>query len=478
MKNRLFLFLISVACFMPLMAQQTVNFPITLTVQDGLCDKLDFSFEDYQNHYFFSSPLYRLKKEVKCLRFTVPETTSMDSGGGYPCFALAEFFIYDKNGKEVKLNATNFSTNAQEPNEGPMEYICDRNYATFFHSLWSYYDDSTGEHYIDVALPTPLKEFSFSYISRYENVAPTRIIVEDAYQVDEDKRREEEELERLRNHRDSITVSINETNAGYEWDLSFSLGSSDDYIRYTALQLELDMPSQLTNAGVNFTFEPDEQRLTDHQIAGGHISENTVRFIVYSPTNALISGIGGTLFTAHLATSYMAPPGKYSITVKNIHVTADDRTDRTLKSFKTTLASTDPYAPVKYDITPATNIEHGSVYISKKTATKGDKVSITALPDAGYQFDHWDIEGVTLTDPSAKSTNFKMPDHDVIVGVVFKPIDDAIHTPASDAQQSDDQLSTDAAATAPIYDLNGRPVRTPLTSGQTYIIQGKKVVFR
>ena len=477
MKNRIFLFLISVACFMPLMAQKAVDFPITLTVQDGLCDKLDFSFEDYQNHYFFSSPLYRLEKEVKCLRFTVPETTSMDSGGGYPCFALAEFFIYDKNGKEVKLNASNFSTNAQEPNEGPMEYICDRNYATFFHSLWSHYDSSTGEHYIDVTLPTPLKEFSFSYISRYENVAPTKIIVEDAYQVDEDKRREEEEQEHLRNHRDSITVSISETNPGYEWDLSFDLGSTDEYIRFTALQLELDMPAQFTKAGVNFTFEPNGERLTDHQIAGGNISENTVRIIVYSPTNDLISGIGGTLFTAHLTTSYMAQPGKHSITVKNIHLTTGEHTDRTLKSVKTTLSSTDPNAPVKYDVTPATNIEHGSIYISKKSAVKGDKVSVTAFPDAGYQLDHWEIDGVTPDDPTAKSTKFTMPAHDVVVGVVFKPIPDAIHALTPDATTPDSSTS-DASARQAIYDLSGRPVTTPLVPGRIYIVNGKKHIAR
>ena len=121
--------LMTLLCCLTATAADTL--PITLTRADGLCDKLDFSYDDWKQHYYYTSPVYHLDKTVKRLRFIVDETTSGDAGGGYPCFALAEFYLYDGNNRQISLTARNFSTNAQEPTEGPMKNICDNNVGTY-----------------------------------------------------------------------------------------------------------------------------------------------------------------------------------------------------------------------------------------------------------------------------------------------------------------------------------------------------------
>lgn len=90
-----------------------------------------------------------------------------DDPSGYPFISLAEFYLYDGEGNEIPLTAENFSTNAQEPTEGPIENICDGDRTTFFHSMWSV---GAGEHHkLMITLPEgkELKEFKFKYITRW-----------------------------------------------------------------------------------------------------------------------------------------------------------------------------------------------------------------------------------------------------------------------------------------------------------------------
>lgn len=54
-----------------------------------------------------------------------------DDPSGYPFIGLAEFYLYDGEGNEIPLTTENFSTNAQEPTEGPIENICDGDRTTF-----------------------------------------------------------------------------------------------------------------------------------------------------------------------------------------------------------------------------------------------------------------------------------------------------------------------------------------------------------
>ena len=167
-------------------------FPITIVAPEGqkqLGVLTDYSgypnVEDNnnKNKYVYSSPTFVLEEAIDKFFVTFVHTNDGDHGGGYECTAIANFALFDANGKEVELTAEDFMTNAQETSEGPMEGICDKNddgtpdVSTYWHSLWSSQDKSTGEHYICVTLPQPLSAFSFQYITRGPGIAPKEIVV-------------------------------------------------------------------------------------------------------------------------------------------------------------------------------------------------------------------------------------------------------------------------------------------------------------
>lgn len=85
---------------------------------------------------------------------------------GFPFMCIAEFTLYDGEGNEIEFDASNFSTNAQEPTEGNIAYICDGKQYTFFHSTWS--GVASANHYIAITLPEDieLKDFQFEYYTR------------------------------------------------------------------------------------------------------------------------------------------------------------------------------------------------------------------------------------------------------------------------------------------------------------------------
>lgn len=135
------------------------------------------------NKYVYTSKTFVLEEPIEKLYVTFVHTNDGDHGGGYECTALANFALFDENGEEVDLASTDFETNAQESSEGPMEGICDKyddgtpDVSTYWHSLWSSSDMSTGEHYICVTLPQKLSAFSFQYITRGTGIAPKEIVV-------------------------------------------------------------------------------------------------------------------------------------------------------------------------------------------------------------------------------------------------------------------------------------------------------------
>lgn len=426
--------------------------PITLTTDDGLCDKLEFSFDDWKQHYMFTSRTYHLDKEVKRLRFIVGATTTGDSGGGYPCFALAEFYLYDGNNVQVKLSASNFSTNAQEPTEGPMRNICDNNVGTYFHSLWSYRDETTGEHYIDVSLPRPLKDFSFGYVSRYESVAPAQITIDDAYRLDEDKQREEEERERLANHRDTLLTQVTQTVKGRQWDIDLILQSSDDYIRYTALQMDIVPGTEVfTGDGIDISFELMKDRLPSHELSIGIGDWGTSRAVIYSMTLDSIRGLDGPLVHIRITSCDVIPPGRYVFYAAGIRLTSTTKLERILNAIEIALVSTDPDEPESHDIyltAPADG--EGTASLSADKAKPGERVYLHANPAGGWLFKEWTVaeDDVTISVPTSAHTYFVMPDHDVHVTAVFQT--DAVHLPVADP------------ASATYYTPDGRPVRNSL----------------
>ena len=126
--------------------------------------------------YHFDSKVITLSKPTNKLRFRVVGTVQGTNGGGpndpsglYPFFTMAEFYLYDADGKQVTLTAENFKTNAQETvsnsdKVNTVAHLCDGDKTTIFHS--SYSTTPNTYHYIEVTLPTAMQSFKFSFDGR------------------------------------------------------------------------------------------------------------------------------------------------------------------------------------------------------------------------------------------------------------------------------------------------------------------------
>lgn len=154
---------------------------IILTQSDGLLNTATANSAGVLQ-YVYTSPVLTLNEATNTLVFTFLEgyttTQSLNDTNGYPFVALAEFYLYDGNGNEIALDQSNFSTNAQEPTEGWISNICDKNLSTFFHSMWS--TGASDYHNIIITLPEglSLKDFKFKYVTRYtQQCVPKKISI-------------------------------------------------------------------------------------------------------------------------------------------------------------------------------------------------------------------------------------------------------------------------------------------------------------
>ena len=130
----------------------------------------------------WKSPIYQFKKAVKSLRFTLNNnnTGDTDGSGNFHCFAFSEFYVFTAAGDTVPLTSAAFTTNAQEPSEGPIANISDGNTAgtNYFHTAWS--SELTETPYIEVQLPDAMYSLSFGYISRNLRCIPVDMTVSEA----------------------------------------------------------------------------------------------------------------------------------------------------------------------------------------------------------------------------------------------------------------------------------------------------------
>ena len=139
--------------------------PVTLTESDGLLATIStnkYGTEQYE----YTSPVYTLDEATNTLYFTFIKGHSTDGSIPlvFPIIALAEFYLYDGEGNILPCN---FSTNAQEPSEGPISDICDDDRTTYWHSKWS---SNVGDyHRLIVTLPegSTLSDFQFKYFTRF-----------------------------------------------------------------------------------------------------------------------------------------------------------------------------------------------------------------------------------------------------------------------------------------------------------------------
>ena len=144
---------------------------VTLTGGDGLLSTISLN-DAGTRQYEYTSPVLTLEEASNVIYFTFLLGTSNNGvagldESGYPFVAFAEFYLYDGDGNEIALDASNFSTNAQEASEGYIENICDDDRSTFWHSTWS--DGANDYHYLQITLPEgqEVSDFRFGYFTRY-----------------------------------------------------------------------------------------------------------------------------------------------------------------------------------------------------------------------------------------------------------------------------------------------------------------------
>lgn len=277
-----------------------------LTTADGLPG----TFNGYS--YEYTSPLITTPAPISKLRLTVTDSNTGDSGSGYICFAIAEFYLYDAQGNAITLTANDFTTNAQEPKEGPLADIVDGDMFTYFHSTWS--ESADAEHYIEIALPQPMTEFTLSYLSRNERTVPTAItLTEGSANNDDDN--DDEVLSP-----DGIGVQVVEALPGMEWQLTVSM---EEWMPYTAFQMDLALPDGIGIFDATTDLTPAARLEAAHALVGDYRSDGNFRVLAHSPANANVGDTGTSLFTLLLTADRTLTPGSHPLTIEGIRMVTD-----------------------------------------------------------------------------------------------------------------------------------------------------------
>ena len=146
------------------------------------------TFENNQ-YSWKSDEMTKAESATKFLRVTFLETSNNEKPAGFPCVAIAEFYLYDKDGNVVTLEEGNFSSNATQDNEGKMSSICDGfttkqdgqgEYDWYWHSQWSGTPSPYGYHYLEIDLTdvtADLSEYSIGWVTRRSQASPKKIVV-------------------------------------------------------------------------------------------------------------------------------------------------------------------------------------------------------------------------------------------------------------------------------------------------------------
>ena len=154
-----------------------------LRISDGLLATQE------NGQYKWTSAKMTLANGDTKLRITFLETSNNEKPAGFPCVAIAEFYLYDKDGVAVTLTEANFSSNATQSDEGSIAELCDG--ATtqqdgegvndwYWHSQWSGTPSPYGYHYLEVDLAdvdADLSEYSIGWVTRRSQASPKDIVV-------------------------------------------------------------------------------------------------------------------------------------------------------------------------------------------------------------------------------------------------------------------------------------------------------------
>ena len=123
------------------------------------------------------------------IRVTFLKTSNNEKPAGFPCVAIAEFYLYDKAGNAVALIADRFSSNATHDGEGSIAELCDGATSKqegegdndwYWHSQWSGTPSPYGYHYLEInvaELEADLSEYQIGWVTRREQASPADVII-------------------------------------------------------------------------------------------------------------------------------------------------------------------------------------------------------------------------------------------------------------------------------------------------------------
>ena len=139
--------------------------------------------------YIWTSEKMTMPAGASKLRVTFLQTSNNEKPAGFPCVAIAEFYLYDKDGAAVALTEANFSSNATQGDEGKMSSICDGfttqqdgqgAYDWYWHSKWAGDPAPYGHHYLEIDLTNvtaDLSEYSIGWVTRREQASPAEVVI-------------------------------------------------------------------------------------------------------------------------------------------------------------------------------------------------------------------------------------------------------------------------------------------------------------
>ena len=239
----------------------------------------------------------------------------------------------------------------------------------------------------------------------------------------------------------TLTASTAATDASYQWykdgteiakaiNKSLTLSNVADSGAYTVkINVDTDTATSdpttvtITKATPAISISADQTSLTGSGTVKLTVSSNGVpekgTVAVACDNGITVNNNNGT-FTATLPNETKTYTFTASYDGDANHEKASDTCQVSVTRHTSSSSSSNP----TYSVTTPSKSENGGVAVSSKNARKGDTVTVTVTPDAGYQLDKLTVTDkngnvLKLTDKGDGKYSFTMPDGKVEVKAVF-----------------------------------------------------------
>ena len=124
----------------------------------------------FAEYSFTASYLWEMEK-----KYTVNEAKQLEQAKN----TMQSWVSKIQTGSGLVRDASQYISNAKDPEEGSYAALLDGNYETFFHTTWHSSNDPMADHYLQAELNEPVQKFEFYYKKRSQNNnnRPTTIVI-------------------------------------------------------------------------------------------------------------------------------------------------------------------------------------------------------------------------------------------------------------------------------------------------------------